>query len=548
MVPTGQRLQPRPGSSEELAAFTGIQSRLAPMYRTVFSDDSAPRTVVVIPSLSLDPIELRKIKGVRHYEERMLCLLMLLRLPNTNVIYVTSQPIHPSIIDYYIHLLPGVPGRHAHNRLTLLDCDDGSPDPLTQKIVDRPRLIQRISEAIPDKRSAHITCFNATHMERTLAVRLGIPLYACDPALNHLGDKSHGRELFGRVGIDHPEGAEHLRDENDVVAALAELRGRNPRLRRAVVKLNEGFSGEGNAMFAFHDAPASTGLESWIRRNIFERLTFEAEGESWEPFMAKYREMGGIVEEFLDGDKVSPSVQCRIDPTGGRQIVSSHDQVLGGRTGQVFLGCTFPAHADYRGEIHEAACRVADELAAAGVIGRFSIDFVSVRGPEGWKHYALEMNLRKGGTTLPYLMLRFLTGGAYDVDHGIYTTPTGQARYYHASDNVEKQQYRGLTPDDLIDIVVQNELHFRSHRQQGVVFHLIGALSEFGKLGVVGIGHSPERASQLYQETVEVLDRETGSDVSIDLRESPSGGAGDPSLPQVAQERNETRQPQYPSP
>ncbi len=129
------------------------------------------------------------------------------------------------------------------------------------------------------------------------------------------------------------------------------------------------------------------------------------------------------------------------------------------------------------------------------------------------------MNLRKGGTTLPYLMLRFLTGGKYDSDSGIYTTPTGQARYYHASDNVERDQYRGLTPDDLIDIVVQNELHFRSHRQQGVVFHLIGALSEFGKLGVVGIGHSPERATQLYQETVDVLDRETGADLQIDLRE-----------------------------
>ncbi len=518
MVLPGQNLQPRPGSPEELAAFATIQDRLGPMYRRVFNDDSAPRTVVVVPSLSLDPIELRKIRGVRHYEERMLCLLMLLRLPNTNVIYITSRPIHPSIIDYYIHLLPGVPGRHARNRLTLLDCDDGSPDPLTQKILDRPRLIRRISDAIPDHSSAHITCFNATHMERSLAVQLGIPLYACDPELNHLGDKSHGRDLFGRVGIDYPAGAGHLRDEGDVVAALAELRGRDPALRRSVVKLNEGFSGEGNAMFDYTGAPSGSDLEPWIRRNIFERLSFEAEGESWEPYMAKYREMGGIVEEYLEGEKVSPSVQCRIDPTGGRQIVSSHDQVLGGRTGQVFLGCTFPAHPNYRGEIHDAAELVASELARVGVIGRFSVDFVSVRKPDGWKHYALEMNLRKGGTTLPYLMLRFLTGGAYDASTGIYTTPTGQARYYHASDNVEREQYRGLTPDDLIDIVVQNELHFRSHRQQGVVFHLIGALSEFGKLGVVGIGHSPERATQLYRETVEVLDRETGDHIAIDLR------------------------------
>jgi hypothetical protein len=232
--------------------------------------------------------------------------------------------------------------------------------------------------------------------------------------------------------------------------------------------------------------------------------------------------MGGIVEEYIEGEKVSPSVQCRIDPTGAHQIVSSHDQVLGGRTGQVFLGATFPAHPDYRTEIHDAADLVAKQLAEAGVIGRFAIDFVSAKRPTGWDHYALEVNLRKGGTTLPYLMLKFLTGGSYDRDTGIYTTPTGQARYYHASDNVERERYRGLTPDDLIDIVVQNELHFRSHRQQGVVFHLIGALSEFGKLGVVGIGHSPERASQLYRETVEVLDRETGADVAIDLRDSES--------------------------
>jgi hypothetical protein len=492
------------------------------MYRRVFSDDQAPRTVIVVPSLSLDPVELRKIRGVRHYEERMLCLLMLLRLPNTNVIYVASQPIHPSIIDYYLHLLPGVPGRHAMNRLTLLDCDDGSTHPLTRKILDRPRLIRRILDAVPDRSSAHITCFNATDLERTLAVQLGIPLYACDPALNHLGDKSHARELFGRIGIAHPAGAEHLRDEGDIIAALAELKGKNPNLRRSVVKLNEGFSGEGNATFDYDGAPDGPRIESWVRRNLLERIRFEADGESWEPYIAKYRDMGGIVEEYIEGEKVSPSVQCRIDPTGAHQIVSSHDQVLGGRTGQVFLGATFPAHPDYRTEIHDAADLVAKQLAEAGVIGRFAIDFVSAKRPTGWDHYALEVNLRKGGTTLPYLMLKFLTGGSYDRDTGIYTTPTGQARYYHASDNVERERYRGLTPDDLIDIVVQNELHFRSHRQQGVVFHLIGALSEFGKLGVVGIGHSPERASQLYRETVEVLDRETGADVAIDLRDSES--------------------------
>ena len=105
-------------------------------------------------------------------------------------------------------------------------------------------------------------------------------------------------------------------------------------------------------------------------------------------------------------------------------------------------------------------------------------------------------------------MLQFLTDGDYDVSRGLYYTPTGQPCYYYASDNLQSDDYVGLTPDDLIDIAVNNELHFDAADQQGVVFHLIGALSEFGKLGTVCIGDSRESARKLYHDTVAILDRE----------------------------------------
>ncbi len=53
-----------------------------------------------------------------------------------------------------------------------------------------------------------------------------------------------------------------------------------------------------------------------------------------------------------------------------------------------------------------------------------------------------------------------------------------------------------------------NGLHFHAATGEGVAFHLIGALSEFGKLGVVCIARTPERADALHQQTVTVLDRE----------------------------------------
>ena len=68
--------------------------------------------------------------------------------------------------------------------------------------------------------------------------------------------------------------------------------------------------------------------------------------------------------------------------------------------------------------------------------------------------------------------------------------------------------FAGLSPDDLIDIAACHGLHFHSAAQEGVVFHLIGALSEFGKLGLVSVAGSYERAQMLYDDTVAVLDRE----------------------------------------
>ena len=79
-----------------------------------------------------------------------------------------------------------------------------------------------------------------------------------------------------------------------------------------------------------------------------------------------------------------------------------------------------------------------------------------------------------------------------------------------ASDNLTSERYRGLTPGDLVDIAVEQELHYDGASQEGVVFHLIGALSEYGKLGLVCVGASPERAEALYRRTVEILDGAQG--------------------------------------
>ena len=150
--------------------------------------------------------------------------------------------------------------------------------------------------------------------------------------------------------------------------------------------------------------------------------------------------------------------------------------------------------------------------ASEGVIGRFALDFVAVLNDRGeWEVYAIEINLRKGGTTHPFLMLQFLTDGKYKADTGEFITASGNKRCYFASDNVSNEHYIGLTPADLIDIAMFHSLMFDGATQEGVMFHLVGALSEFGKLGLVCIGSTPERAKAFYDRAIEVLDAESTS-------------------------------------
>jgi hypothetical protein len=458
--------------------------------------------------MTLDADELVKIEAADFYEERLLFLLIRLRNPHAHMVYVTSRPVHPLILDYYLHLLAGVPASHARSRLTLLCAHDSSPKPLTQKILDRPRLIQRIRYGIPDARRAFLTVFNATPIERTLSVLLGIPLNGVDPELRHWGTKSGGRQIFREAGVAMPEGSEGVRSPEDVVSALESLKRRRPGVRRAVVKLNDGFSGEGSATFTFPKADGDRrGLEKALRS-----VRFGVAGERFGCFFEKLQRMGGIVEEFLEGTDVrSPSVQLRIDPQGGVVCLSTHDQILGGPTGQLFLGCRFPASDDYRLDIQDAARRIGQELARRGVVSRFGVDFLARRaGPgEPWSVHALEINLRIGGTTHPFLALQFLTGGRLDPATALFHSPRGTPLYYRSTDNLKSEAYRGLLPEDLLDLVAVNRLQYDHVAERGILFHMMGAVSQYGKLGITAIGSSQAEADDIYDHALAVLDRET---------------------------------------
>jgi hypothetical protein len=348
-------------------------------------------------------------------------------------------------------------------------------------------------------------------MERDLALRLDIPMFGADPKFFPLGTKSGCRQLFAEESVPHPFGKENLSTLDEVADALAEMRSARPEVRQALVKLNEGVSGEGNALVDIAGLPARGSASE--KSALLERLRamkFEKADITLADYEAKLAARGGIVEERIAGEEFrSPSVQLRVTPLGDLELLSTHDQLLGGPSGQSYLGCKFPADPAYAAAISREAAKIGRRLAREGVIGRFALDFVVVRKAGGaWEPYAIEINLRKGGTTHPFLTLQFLTDGKYDAESAVFTAPSGRPKCFVASDHVESPAYRALTPDDLIDLVLRHRLHFDQSRQTGVVFHMLSALSAAGRVGLTAVADTPEEADALYAKTLRVLDAE----------------------------------------
>jgi pheganomycin biosynthesis PGM1-like protein len=500
-----------PGDDPDtIARFEALQQKLVPLWHSIqqFSQDA--QTIVVVPSLNVDS----SVQGVmlQAYEERYLFLLLLLRQARARVVYVTSQAIHPDVVDYYLGLLPGVIGSHAKKRLFLVSPLDGSPRPLTEKLLERPRLVEHIRSLVLDPDRAHLVPYNTTAIDRELAVRIGIPMYGADPKFFTLGTKSGARRIFAEEGVLHPLGAENLGTADHVVDAILEMRARKPTITGAVVKLNEGVSGEGNAVVDLSNMSGATDRSE--RAVVAERvraMRFELADTSYGDYMAKLADRGGIVEERISGREFhSPSAQLRVTPIGMLEPLSTHDQLLGGPSGQMYFGCRFPANPGYAPAIMREAMKVGRRLMHEGVLGRFAVDFVTVRNDrDEWEVYAIEINLRKGGTTHPFLTLQFLTDGSYDADRAIFTTPRGEPKYFVATDHLRSPAYRVFTHEDLFDLVARHGLHFDQTRQKGVVFHMMNAIGEEGMVGLTAVGNTREEADAIYAKTIEALDNES---------------------------------------
>jgi hypothetical protein len=118
--------------------------------------------------------------------------------------------------------------------------------------------------------------------------------------------------------------------------------------------------------------------------------------------------------------------------------------------------------------------------------------------------YLSEINLRMGGTTHPFWMVRLATEGTYDHSTGELMAG-GKPKRYVASDNIKAPALVGRPPASVIEAVDKAGLGFDPVTRTGATLHLLGALRPFGKMGATCIADNLQEADELYDEVVRLL-------------------------------------------
>ena len=475
-------------------AFDELQQRLGPALHANRPASGISHVMVTLPSFSVSESILSHYRDrIPSLEHRYLTAVLIVgRLTDCHTIIVLSRLPDPAIIENYLQLVPADKRDSARSRTTLIEVQDGTNRSVAAKLLDRPDLLDQIRTTVGD-RPALIEPWNVTENEVQLALALGVPINGSNPRVRGLGFKSEGRRLMRRAGVPVPFGVEDVRSVDDVVAAVRTIRDARPAAPGVVIKHDDSGGGDGIVVLDLGPMAAAADPDAWLREQV-------ATLPKW--YLADL-ELGGIVEERIAGDRfTSPSAQVDIKPDGRVNVLATHEQVLGGESGQVYLGCRFPADPAYAPELARHAAAIGEQLAAAGALGRFSVDFVAAAEATGaWKVHALEINLRKGGTTHPYAALRNAAPGRYEAETGSWLADRGGLRFYSATDNLVDPAWTGIAPTAVIDAVADAGLQFDPETETGVILHMLTGLAIDGRFGLTAIAESPDEAARMHEAT-----------------------------------------------
>ena len=324
------------------------------------------------------------------------------------MVLVVSEAPAPEVLDYYVSLLPPERQATVRRRLHVLEVPDAGAPADRREAPRPPRPDRRACATTSAARTAFIEPWNVTDHEVEVALQLRRADQRLVARAVAAGVQERGSPAVpARPACRVPVGCEDVRTIDDVLAAIAAVRAERPHVAGVV-----------------HQARRQRGRRRQRRSSTSARRVSCATAlEALPDWYLQDLANGGVVEELITGTRfTSPSVQIDVLPDGERRR-ARHPRAGDGRSraGR----CTWAAGSRptprTRRELARLRPRMVGERLAAR--GRRSGGPASTSPPPSvptgtWSVHALEVNLRKGGTTHPYAALRNLVPGRYDDDGG----------------------------------------------------------------------------------------------------------------------------------
>uniref|UniRef100_H2YZS1 IQCH-like ATP-grasp domain-containing protein n=1 Tax=Ciona savignyi TaxID=51511 RepID=H2YZS1_CIOSA len=266
------------------------------------------------------------------------------------------------------------------------------------------------------------------------------------------GDPEKVGDLSSRFTIVTPEALNKFPVTQQLHETMARLICENPTITKWLMKIDAGFDGRSIAYIDVNKhLPCYPWMvreskrygEKWCKKwaqdaaytkvlcelpDTLDNFACPANREvfpNWVDFLDAYLGQGGIIEAYPPNESVTClTIDMLIDPTGTVHMTSCGDQIHAENPFRCW-GTSVPQASVEPTLLNDVSLRIAEACRARGVVGHFSIDYVTFIDPVTYNQslWATDLTLAYSDQMAMTRMVLFVTGGHLDAARCQLTVP-----------------------------------------------------------------------------------------------------------------------------
>ncbi|XP_013393394.1 IQ domain-containing protein H isoform X2 [Lingula anatina] len=424
------------------------------------------RVIIHVPSLGYNQPIRDSIKDFGIRQNAQMGRLCDLKDPNVDVIYISPVPVNDETVQYYTKLLglksaidSGDVDKQGDmtDRYKIIVPEAIKSFPthrmcLATHLKYSPRALRRIKNLIRG-RDAYIVPGMPHKDDLSVAHILNIPLLCTEPEIAHLyTSKSGAKRIFQSANVAIPPSEFDVYSLPQLHESLAQLVTDNLEVKTWVLKIDDEFDGRGIAycnvttyleshQWALKEAKryGDKWSKKWAQEQVFMKIQSEIPDilehwcfpvdskvyPTWPAFLDAFLAKGGIIEARPPAEDITAlTADMLLEPNGKISIVSLGDQIHA-ETPYKCWGLSVPQSSVEPAQLNDACMRIAEACKARGVVGYFTIDFVTFIDPKTDDQvlWAVDLSLSYSDSTTMNNLLQFVAGGKLDINTHIYNIP-----------------------------------------------------------------------------------------------------------------------------